>query len=114
MLVVIIPTSRKIENSLLLWNLANNSIPLHTFVGHSEIVLDFQWRYFQQGEIFLPANWFPVNFLFIFGYFSLIFILAISDGSDYQLITWSKDQTLRIWEVDKYLQEVCNRFFNLR
>ncbi|KAK7573878.1 hypothetical protein V9T40_011069 [Parthenolecanium corni] len=77
MLVVIIPTSRKIENSLLLWNLANNSIPLHTFVGHSEIVLDFQWRYFQQ------------------------------DGSDYQLITWSKDQTLRIWEVDKYLQELC-------
>lgn len=23
------------------------------------------------------------------------------------MITWSKDQTLRIWEVDKYLQEVC-------
>ncbi|XKL68648.1 hypothetical protein PGB90_006417 [Kerria lacca] len=77
MLVIIIPTPRKIENTLLLWNLSNNSVPLHTFVGHSEIVLDFQWRHFPQ------------------------------DGSDYQLITWSKDQTLRIWEIDKYLQELC-------
>ncbi|XKL65211.1 hypothetical protein PGB90_005297 [Kerria lacca] len=77
MLVIIIPTPRKIENTLLLWNLSNNSVPLHTFVGHSEIVLDFQWRHFPQ------------------------------NGSDYQLITWSKDQTRRIWEIDKYLQELC-------
>lgn len=44
MLAVIIPVTKKTDNTMLLWNLTNSSVPLHTFVGHTEVVLDFQWR----------------------------------------------------------------------
>jgi hypothetical protein len=29
------------------------------------------------------------------------------DGGEYQLITWSKDRTLRFWPVDSDIMQVC-------
>jgi len=68
---------RRGENSLLLWSLRDLTNPVHTFVGHTDVVLDFDWK------------------------------RSRNDDEDYQLVTWSKDQSLRIWRVDSNLQKLC-------
>ena len=43
-----VPQLRRVEHSLSLWNILDiNSpmpAPVNTFVGHSDVVLEFQWR----------------------------------------------------------------------
>ncbi|XP_073988068.1 WD repeat domain 59 isoform X2 [Rhodnius prolixus] len=75
LLMVVIPPMRRRDNSLLLWNLTNLNSPVHSFVGHADIVLEFDWG-------------------------------KRADSVDYQLITWSKDQRLRIWQIEPYLQKI--------
>ncbi|XP_021927704.1 GATOR complex protein WDR59-like isoform X3 [Zootermopsis nevadensis] len=77
LITVVVPQLRRGENSLLLWNIANQTAPVHTFVGHTDVVLEFEWRKRKE------------------------------DTSDYELITWSKDQTLRIWRIEPFLQKLC-------
>ncbi|XP_063236858.1 GATOR2 complex protein WDR59 isoform X2 [Bacillus rossius redtenbacheri] len=76
-LTVVVPQLRRGENSLLLWNLANLTSPVHTFVGHTDVVLEIEWRKLHE------------------------------DSQDYQLITWSKDQSLRVWKIEPFLQKLC-------
>uniref|UniRef100_G3PZZ6 WD repeat domain 59 n=1 Tax=Gasterosteus aculeatus aculeatus TaxID=481459 RepID=G3PZZ6_GASAC len=76
LVTVMVPQLRR-ENSLLLWNTLDLNSPVHAFVGHDDVVLEFQWRPQKQGS------------------------------KDYQLVTWSRDQTLRIWRVDPQLQKLC-------
>jgi len=45
-----VPQLRR-ENSLLLWNVFDLNTPVHTFVGHDDVVLEFQWRKQKEGEI---------------------------------------------------------------
>ncbi|CAG5096559.1 Similar to WDR59: GATOR complex protein WDR59 (Homo sapiens) [Cotesia congregata] len=77
LVTIVVPPLRRGENSLLLWNIANLNTPIHTFVGHTDVVLEFQWRH--------PK----VN------------------SNDYELITWSKDQCLRIFKIDGFLKKLC-------
>ncbi|KAK6632142.1 hypothetical protein RUM44_007172 [Polyplax serrata] len=77
LVTVVVSLTQRGDNGLLLWNLSNQSIPVHTFVGHTDVVLEFEWRR-NRAEL-----------------------------SDYQLITWSKDQTLRIWRIVPFLQKLC-------
>nr|CAD7194662.1 unnamed protein product [Timema douglasi] len=79
LVTVVVPQLRRGENSLLLWNISNQTSPVHTFVGHTDVVLEFEWR--KIGE----------------------------DTPDYQLITWSKDQSLRIWKIEPFLQKLCGQ-----
>ncbi|XP_036360499.1 GATOR complex protein WDR59 isoform X4 [Octopus sinensis] len=67
------------EPYLYLWNISNLKQPVHTFVGHADVVLDFHWRNKAKGS------------------------------NDYQLVTWSKDQSLRIWKIDSNLQKLCRQ-----
>ncbi|XP_020819271.1 GATOR2 complex protein WDR59 isoform X1 [Phascolarctos cinereus] len=76
LVTVMVPQLRR-ENSLLLWNVFDLNTPVHTFVGHDDVVLEFQWRKQKEGS------------------------------KDYQLVTWSRDQTLRMWRVDSQLQRLC-------
>ncbi|KAE8609135.1 hypothetical protein XENTR_v10011722 [Xenopus tropicalis] len=76
LVTVMVPQLRR-ENSLLLWNVYDLHSPVHIFVGHDDVVLEFQWR--KQKEAL----------------------------KDYQLVTWSRDQTLRMWRVDAQLQRLC-------
>ncbi|UYV83740.1 WDR59 [Cordylochernes scorpioides] len=69
----VVPQLRRGENSLVLWNSANQLV--HTFVGPTDVVLDFAW--------------------------------ATTENRDYDLVTWSKDQSLRMWHVDTNLQKLC-------
>lgn len=77
LITVVVPQLRRGENSLLLWNTANRATPVHTFVGHKDVVLEFGWRKQKQGE------------------------------RDFQLVTWSKDQTLLVWRIEPFLQKLC-------
>lgn len=52
--MVVVPPMRRGENSLLLWNLNNPSVPVHTFVGHTDVILEFEWRKtLKESELFL-------------------------------------------------------------
>uniref|UniRef100_A0A3P9KZL8 WD repeat domain 59 n=1 Tax=Oryzias latipes TaxID=8090 RepID=A0A3P9KZL8_ORYLA len=76
LVTVMVPQLRR-ENSLLLWSTLDLNSPVHAFVGHDDVVLEFQWRPQKAGS------------------------------KDFQLVTWSRDQTLRIWRVDPQLQKLC-------
>ncbi|XP_072278600.1 GATOR2 complex protein WDR59 isoform X2 [Pyxicephalus adspersus] len=76
LVTVMVPQLRR-ENSLLLWNVYDLHSPVHIFVGHDDVVLEFHWRKQKEGQ------------------------------KDYQLVTWSRDQTLRMWRVDAQLQRLC-------
>ena len=41
---MVVPQLRRGENSLFLWYLGDTRQPVHTFVGHTDVVLEFQWR----------------------------------------------------------------------
>ncbi|XP_017785327.1 PREDICTED: WD repeat-containing protein 59 isoform X2 [Nicrophorus vespilloides] len=77
LVTVVVPQLRRGENSLLLWNTANRATPVHTFVGHRDVVLEFEWRKQKGGDI------------------------------DFQLVTWSKDQSLLVWRIEPFLQKLC-------
>lgn len=49
LVTVVVPQLRRGENSLLLWNVNNQTAPVHTFVGHTDVVLEFEWRRVNQG-----------------------------------------------------------------
>ncbi|CAH1780353.1 unnamed protein product [Owenia fusiformis] len=77
LVTVVVPQLRRGENSLVMWNTNSLTQAKHTFVGHTDVILDFHWRCIQEGT------------------------------KDYQLVTWSRDQSLRIWKVDPQLQRMC-------
>lgn len=73
---VVVPQLRRGENSLLLWSVTDMSTPVHTFVGHSDVVLEFEWRQ------------------------------NTNNPGEHQLVTWARDHSLRIWKIDQHLQRV--------
>lgn len=78
LVTVVVPPLRRGENSLLLWSMMDTSGPVHTFVGHSDVVLEFEWRYCTDESL----------------------------SSEFQLVTWAKDNSLRIWKIDQQLLKV--------
>ena len=42
--VVVPQLIRHGENNLVLWNAAELGSPVHTFSGHSDVILEFNWR----------------------------------------------------------------------
>lgn len=79
-MTVVAPQLRRGENPLLLWAVRDVTAPVHTFVGHSDMVLEFEWR-LSGGE-------------------------GASGPGEHQLVTWARDHSLRIWRVDQHLQRV--------
>lgn len=77
LVTVVIPQLRRGENNLLLWNIANRATPVHTFVGHKDVILEFDWRKQRMGD------------------------------TDFQLVTWSKDYHLLVWRIEPFLQKLC-------
>ena len=57
LVTVILSTLRRGgENSLFLWNLDSLVTPVHTFMGHSDVVVEFQWRKKKQGMFYYFTN----------------------------------------------------------
>lgn len=85
LITIIVPhlgSSDTSENSLLLWNNSKNSqgqsTPVCSFVGHNDVILDFAYRNRRQNQ-----------------------------PDDLEIFTWSRDQTFRVWKLDKKLQKLC-------
>lgn len=52
---------RRGENSLLLWGLSDLSNPVHSFLGHNDVVLEFDWKRSRLGEILtFFKKWFVI------------------------------------------------------
>uniref|UniRef100_T1J4A1 WDR59/RTC1-like RING zinc finger domain-containing protein n=1 Tax=Strigamia maritima TaxID=126957 RepID=T1J4A1_STRMM len=81
LITVVLPQLRRGENGIFLWNLNNLASPIHTFVGHTDVVLNFAWR--KQRDV----------------------AIVILDR-EYQLVSWSKDHHLRVWKMDSQLQKM--------
>ena len=43
-MTVVVPSLRRDENNLLLWNFYDLTSPMHTFSGHQDVILEFQLR----------------------------------------------------------------------
>ena len=81
LVTVLVPHFGAHDHSLFLWNNNNLSTPVHTFVGHRDVILDFEWRKYGGGAL------------------------------EYQMVTWCRDQTLRMWNVDTELAYRYEFFF---
>lgn len=69
--------AQRTDFTLRLWNVFDTSNPIRQFSGHSDIVTAFDWR-----------------------------IQEKNGSKEYQLISWSKDNELRMWYMDKKIIEV--------
>ena len=67
------------------------SIPVESFEGHTDVVKEFVWRRGGRGKCIVVSYDSSQMFL---------------DWGDFQLITWSKDKTLRFWPIDQDVLEV--------
>ncbi|XP_055837371.1 GATOR complex protein Wdr59 isoform X1 [Episyrphus balteatus] len=74
---IVVPHLGRGENSLLLWSNSKQTDPVCSFVGHTDVILDFDWR---------PNH---------------------EDSSEIELVTWSRDRTLRVWKIDDTLLKLC-------
>ncbi|CAG8616522.1 10809_t:CDS:2, partial [Acaulospora morrowiae] len=72
----IVTMPQRSENKLYLWNQENPQSPVDSFVGHNDVVKEFVWRIKGGGD----QNVGKYN-------------------SEFQLVTWSKDQCLRLWPI---------------
>jgi len=83
LVTVTVPQLRRGENSLSLWNILDINSPMvspvNTFVGHSDVVLEFQWR-----------------------------SQRLHDDEQFQLITWGKDHFLRLWAIEPRVIMACS------
>ena len=75
-LATVIVHMQRNDHSLFLWNYKHLDFPVHSFFGHKDVILDFDWR--------KPHH-----------------------TDDLQMVTWSRDSTLRIWSVELNTQYQC-------
>ncbi|RHZ79404.1 hypothetical protein Glove_146g41 [Diversispora epigaea] len=76
----ILTMPQRSETALHLWNLENTQSPVESFTEHRDVVKEFVWRIKGGGDQSI-------------------------DDREFQLITWSKDQNLRLWPIsDKQLK----------
>lgn len=88
LITIIVPhlgSSDPTENSLLLWNNSKNlrseSHPVASFEGHTDVILDFAFRNTRE----------------------------VNSTDDLEIFTWSRDQTFKVWKLDKELQKLCSQ-----
>ncbi|KAI9486044.1 MAG: hypothetical protein EXX96DRAFT_592887 [Benjaminiella poitrasii] len=73
--VLIMP--QRTDSKLTLYNRASPETPVHAFDGHQDTVKEFVWRWKGDNQG------------------------ADGDDREFQLVTWSKDQNLRLWPVSE-------------
>ncbi|KAI8150329.1 hypothetical protein BJV82DRAFT_652492 [Fennellomyces sp. T-0311] len=78
---------QRTETTLYLYNRATPTVPVHKFEGHSDTVKEFVWR------------WKGGNG-------------AEGDDREFQLVTWSKDQYLRLWPITEDIMKSVDHKFS--
>ncbi|XP_004531284.1 GATOR complex protein WDR59 [Ceratitis capitata] len=74
---IVVPAMGRGENSLLLWSNNKQTDPVCSFVGHTDVILDFEWR---------PNR---------------------ENTSEIELVTWSRDRSLRVWKINDMMLKLC-------
>ncbi|CAG8594124.1 7828_t:CDS:10, partial [Paraglomus occultum] len=81
----ILTMPQRLETTLYLWNREKPEKPVHSFQGHKDVVKEFVWRMKGGGD-------------------------SNVDDREFQLVTWSKDQHLRLWPIkDEHLQSIGHK-----
>lgn len=76
-ITLMLPQIRQVDKMLFLWSQSDLSLPVFSFTGHEDNILDFHWRKMRE------------------------------DSTDYQLVTWSRDRKLLVWRVEPHIQRLC-------
>src|SRR4051794_22246048 len=87
------------STTLKMWAHDQGESPVHAFEGHTDVVKEFVWRKGGRGPCFTICG--------------LITDSQLLDMNHFQLITWSKDRTLRFWPMDSAVLQVFD-FYNPR
>ncbi|XP_073824961.1 WD repeat domain 59 [Musca autumnalis] len=74
---IVVPHLGRGDNSLLLWSNSKQNDPVCSFVGHTDVILDFAWRPNRESQM------------------------------EIELVTWSRDRTLRVWKIDDKMLKYC-------
>ncbi|XP_068150301.1 GATOR2 complex protein Wdr59 [Drosophila tropicalis] len=74
---IVVPHLGRGQNSLLLWSNSKQTDPICSFVGHTDVILDFAWR---------PNR---------------------ESSTEIELVTWSRDRTLRVFKIDDNMLKLC-------
>lgn len=69
--------AQRSDYTLRLWSVSDTSNPVLQFTGHNDILTAFDWR-----------------------------VQEKNGAKEYQLISWSRDNELRMWYMDKKITEV--------
>jgi hypothetical protein len=86
---------QKKETNLTMWNIHDLENPIYNFIGHTDVPREFVWRV--KGKFDRPPG------IFMSSSGLLVYLL---EQREYQLVTWSKDQHLRLWNIDPELLKV--------
>jgi predicted Abi (CAAX) family protease len=100
---IVVPQLRRGENSLLLWNTSNLTAPIYTFVGHTDAVLEFQWRHQKLGM--RCRTMLRISYIINIKY-NIVIRFVFVENSEFELVTWSKDQCLRIFKINPFIKKV--------
>ena len=83
--------SAKNDFQIRLWSITNEElVNINVFPGHTDVVKSFDFR---NRSARSRSN--------------SISNYSSGEFTDYQLVTWSKDQTLRLWTLNQQMQEDC-------
>lgn len=74
--------------------------PVERFEGHTDVVKEYVWR--RAGGVGAGS------YFYSYSQKDVVFTHCFVGGSEFQLITWSKDRTLRFWPIDKEIMQVCH------
>lgn len=80
------------ETALEMWTPEDLHEPIERFEGHADVVKEFVWRKGGQGHCHQCVLQFHTD--------------STLDNSEFQLITWSKDRTLRFWPLESDVMQV--------
>ncbi len=72
---VIVPQLHRSDHSLFLWNHKHLDFPVHSFFGHKDVILEFDWRKTAEDSL--------------------------------EMVSFSRDHTLRLWSVESVTQYQC-------
>ena len=81
--------------SLEMWNYENTEDPIESFDGHADVVKEFVWR--SHGGYSVDGG----RPSYVLSPNSEDRLSIFTADNDYQLITWSKDKTLRFWPLSR-------------
>ncbi|OZJ02862.1 hypothetical protein BZG36_04083 [Bifiguratus adelaidae] len=77
----ILTMPQRLETTLSLWNPDESDKPVHTFTGHTDAVKEFVWRARDSS----------------------------TEGTEFQLVSWAKDQYLRLWPIDQDMMKAVKQ-----